>query len=175
MFTHFPKSFPCSIIAVCPFAQGLSPKSFPKFSCSRTFLAQTSRALHIVCCWHRPRLLSAMVVVTEYLWLHEGRPPANIYLLKDGDQQLVSFNRCKWHGEWIIDSIHDILHVSFHCYAEEGKEKYHSFKMVDAHKFCSTLPCSPVVMKFEQEWITDTRTGKLEPTFFPDEDAIVTV
>ena len=100
----------------------------------------------------------SVAFVTEYHYLHSGRPPALLRLLchisENGSKtQLASYNGGAYHGPWSICG--SVLNVAFHWKANEFNMKDVSFIEGPKGQLQGLPPCHMIFLKPSRSWSSD--------------------
>ena len=91
--------------------------------------------------------------VTEYHYLHEGRPPALLRFLCHRQTQLTSYDGGPYHGPWSICG--SVLNVAFHWKANEFNMKDVSFIEGPKGQLQGLPPCHMIFLKPSRSWSSD--------------------
>ena len=96
--------------------------------------------------------------VTEYHYLHEGRPPALLSFLCHRQTQLTSYNGGPYHGPWGKNSwsiCGSVLNVAFHWKGNVSKTKDMSFIEGSPGQLQALPPNQMITMTPSRSWSFD--------------------
>ena len=96
--------------------------------------------------------------VTEYHYLHEGRPPALLSFLCHRQTQLTSYNGGPYHGPWGKNSwsiCGSVLNVAFHWKGNVSKTKDMSFIEGSHGRLRALPPNQMITMTPSRSWSFD--------------------